>query len=222
MKHGIAFKWSLLPLVLTCSLAQAGGGYVGQHGAAYIGASAGASNSSVGRNNLTDPSVCQAVNANCSVDDTDNAWSVQGGYHLTPNVAVEAAYVDLGRTADVSSRQVGAANLRGKQDTNGVSVSMVGKVPLGRMAAYGRAGAYRWESESHIEGPGALNKASDKGTDPTVGVGLEVPMGRNLSARAGWDRYYSTGDSSALLQENGASTLETDVDVYSVGVNYQF
>jgi len=221
MQHGIAFKWPLLPLILTCSLAQAGGGYVGQHGAAYIGASAGATDSSVGRNNLTDPSVCQAANANCSVDETDQAWSVQGGYHFTPNVAVEAAYVDLGRTADVSSRQVGAY-LRGKQDTSGVSVSMVGKVPLGSMVGYGRAGVYRWESESHIEGPGALNKASDKGTDPTVGVGLEVPIGRNLSARAGWDRYYSTGNSSALLQENGASTLETDVNVYSVGFDYHF
>ena len=62
-----------------------------------------------------------------------------------------------------------------------------------------------------------------------AGVGLEYELNHNMSVKAGWDRYYGVGDGEALLnidQHNkgsyGIDTLETDVDVYSAGINFSF
>ncbi len=219
MKH--VFQWSLGFLFLIGSAAQAGG-YGHSSGPLYMGAGAGATKTGVERNNLSNPNVCNTVASNCTVDDKDKAWQVYGGYRLTPRVALEAGYVDLGRTANVRSRMVGG-DLHGKQDTKGVSVSMVGNVPMGGVMGYGRAGVYRWDSEVNVtSGHNTVSSTDGRGTDATLGAGVEMPLGRNVSARVGWDRYYNVGNGNALLRQNGARTLDTDVDVYSASIQYNF
>ncbi|MEZ5449268.1 MAG: outer membrane beta-barrel protein [Thiolinea sp.] len=216
MKYLVAL--TTLPLLVFSSCVLAGGGYPGS---TYVGASLGSTNSDANNATLSDPDTCNLSVSDCSSDDKDKAWGLHAGYAFTPNLAVEGAYVHLGETANVSSRAVGGT-LQGKQKTKGVSLSVVGTAPVGPVSAYGKAGIYHWNSDVKINGPSINNTADDSGTDPTVGLGVEYRFNNNTSARLGWDRYFNTGKDKVMLHSTGASTLETDVDVYSVGVNFNF
>ena len=115
-----------------------------------------------------------------------------------------------------------------QQDTSGYTLAAVLRQRLGKespMHVYGKAGVLRWttETESTLDYPGT---AKDSGTSPMAGIGLEYELSHNMSIKAGWDRYFDVGESDTMLQidqyDYNVNTLETDVDVYSAGVNFSF
>lgn len=183
------------------------------HSHSYIGLGLGSTNSNARTRNLTSPNVCNVVGSNCHLDNQDKSWQIQGGYKVSPFMAVEGAYVDLGRTADITD-----GTLRGTQDTKGISLAAVGKVPLGAASLYGKAGIFHWDSSAQI----GTNKTDSSGTDPVLGVGLEYEMSNKWTTRLGWDRYYNIGDKHSMLDSAGPHTLKADVDVYTIGVYYKF
>ena len=145
---------------------------------------------------------------------TQNLKELYAGYNFTSRFSLEAAYTDLGVTASVTD-----GTISGKQTTKGLSLSLLGKIPLShRISLYGKAGLYRWDSRSQIN----QQTAKNRGNDATVGVGLEYKMNRRASARLSWDRYNNVGTNTALLDNSGAKTLNVDVDVVSVGLQYNF
>ena len=95
-------------------------------------------------------------------------------------------------------------------------------MPLGDASLYGKAGIYHWDSDARVGSSGSYQKADSSGTDPVLGLGVEYKMGHQWTARLGWDRYYNVGDKHDLLNSAGVHTLKTDVDVYTLGLHYDF
>lgn len=182
----------------------------------YIGVGYGSTKSTVTNSSLTQPDVCNIVGSFCTVDDEDSSKQLYAGYNFTPRFSLEAAYTDLGITGIVTD-----GTISGIQMTKGLSLSLLGKIPLShRISLYGKAGLYRWDSRSQITRTHLA--AQNKGNDATVGVGLEYKMNRRASARLSWDRYNNVGTDTAFLDSSGAKTVNFDVDVVSVGLQYNF
>lgn len=187
----------------------------------YIGVGYGSTKSTVTNSSLTQPDVCNIVGSFCTVDDEDSSKQLYAGYNFTPRFSLEAAYTDLGITANVTD-----GTALGKQTTKGLSVSLLGKIPLShRISVYGKAGLYRWDSRSQLGYPALPSfdaPVQNKGNDATIGVGLEYKMNRRASARLSWDRYNNVGENAVLRDSSGDYTVGVDVDVVSVGLQYNF
>ena len=184
----------------------------------YIGVGYGSTNSTVTTNSLID-GLCAIPGQACTTDDEDSSKQLYAGYNFTPRFSLEAAYTDLGITASVTDGSVS-----GEQTTKGLSVSLLGKIPLShRISLYGKAGLYRWDSRSQVSASGvSFDPAQNKGNDATVGVGLEYKMNRRASARLSWDRYNNVGENDVLRDSSDDYTVGVDVDVVSVGLQYNF
>ena len=149
----------------------------------YIGGSVGASryDGSVPGPTLTDKSAA--------------GLKLYGGYAFTPNFALEAGYVNLGKfkgsAADVKA--------------DGAFVDAVGIVPLrNNFSVLGRVGAFNGKLDSTLAG-------SDRGTNVKVGAGLQYDLSANTAIRAEWERY-----------RFDALGSKSNTDLYSVGFAYRF
>lgn len=211
MKNKYVFYTTIFFLMTGVSQAGETGG--------YVGLGFGATDSGAKAKDLAN--FCFDNTEQCTVDNSSQSFQVQGGYNVTPNFAVEAAYTDLGTVTSFESSTISA-----EQDTKGISVSAVGKMPVGtRAKVYGKAGVFHWKSDVNARDTIGNTLSSDSdGTDPVVGVGVDYQISPNWSARIGWDRYFSIGDKKPILNDqlDTTSALDTDVDVFSVGINYDF
>ena len=128
-------------------------------------------------------------------DRSSTGGKVYGGYEITPNVAVELGYADVGKASSA------AGDVKG----HGVFVDAVGKVPLtGNLSALGRIGAFNGRSSSSLNG-------SDSGTDVKVGLGLQYDLNKQAGIRGEWERYRFK-----------AFGTTADADMYTIGLNYRF
>jgi opacity protein-like surface antigen len=94
----------------------------------------------------------------------------------------------------------------------------VGTWPFGQgFGLYGKVGLYR--AETKTSGSGALagftTAASSKHTNSnlTFGLGGRYDFTKVIGARAEWQRYRNVG---------GGSTAKDDIDVFSVGLLFNF
>ena len=197
----------------------------------YLGATYGKSTVDNAPNQMDNHGFCQGASSQgeeCRIGDgDDNVAHIYGGFQLSDNIAIEAGYVNLGNTAAYHYTDPVTIT----QQTEGFTAAGVYRHRLGKTSpvlAYGKAGIIRWSSEANStqDYPGT---ADDSGISPMLGVGVEYEMTHNISLKAGWDRYYDVGEGDAMLnidQHNkgsyGIDTLETDVDVYSAGINFSF
>lgn len=177
----------------------------------YLGASLGRSE---GDNVCSDLS---SVGFTGSCDDKDTSWSLYGGYRFNANLAVEVGYIDFGRF-DANGRLSGA-NATARGDAKAWELSAVGTVPLGKtFALYGKLGLARWDVDSSATvtfgGQRAVGTAGATGTDLTFGIGVTANLARNISARAGFQRFNDVGDSN--------TTGTTNLDVWSIGLQFRF
>ena len=128
-------------------------------------------------------------------DRSSTGTKLFGGYQLTPNLALEGGYVDLGKFR----------NSAGQLEAQGVYLDAVGTVPIsGPWSAIGRVGVYNGKVDNSLVG-------SDRGTSGKVGAGIQYTIDRNLSVQGEWERYRLDG---------GGTRANTDL--YSVGVKYSF
>lgn len=142
-----------------------------------------------------------------SCDDKDTTWNIFAGYQFHRNIAVEAGYLDLGdlKASGTSS----GAPFSATGDAKGFELLAVGIFPVSdNLAVYGKAGFFRWDSDSRVTQGGAVFNTSDKGTDLTLGLGVQFNFTRNLGARAEWQRYNDVN--------------RTDVDVLRAAVTFRF
>jgi len=121
---------------------------------------------------------------------------VFGGYQFHPNFGVEAAYTDFG-DVDVA----GVASL--EADT--WSLVAVGTLPFtDNFSGYAKAGFHSWDADASAPG---IGRASDDGTDPTYGLGLQ----------------YRFSDAFALRGEYSRFEMDdVDVDLAQVQVRFDF
>jgi len=130
-----------------------------------------------------------------ATDRSSSGGKLYGGYGFTPNLAVEAGYADVGKASSA------LGDVKGK----GVFVDLVGKVPFtDSFSAIGRVGAFNGKAS-------ATGGASERSTQPKVGLGVQWDMNKQTGIRAEWERYRFK-----------AFNEKADADLYTIGVNYQF
>jgi OOP family OmpA-OmpF porin len=143
---------------------------------------------------------------NASVKDTGTGIKLGGGYAFSRNLAVEAAYVDLGKATASAGGQTAEAK------ASGPVVVAVGMLPLGssQFTLLGRLGLI--DGTVKLSGPGGSDKATK--VKPTFGIGVAYSLTPQFAVRGDIDRYSKLGDNN--------TTGESDVDMISVGVVFKF
>jgi outer membrane protein with beta-barrel domain len=125
---------------------------------AYVGASAGQSNTSVDG----------APGA--SFDGSGTAFKLQGGYRVMRYFGVEADYRDFGSQDD---------NVGGQEteiDTTSLDLFAMGVVPVGRsFEVFAKAGWSNWNADVTVQGVGS---GSNDGTDLAYGLGGSYAVGK--------------------------------------------
>jgi len=130
-----------------------------------------------------------------STDKSGTGGKIYGGYGITPNIAVEAGYADIGKASSA------AADVK----AHGVYADLVGTVPIAQsFSAIGRVGAFN--GRSTVSGG-----ASETSTNPKVGLGVQYDFNKQAGIRGEWERY-----------RYKAFGEKVDSDLYSVGLNYKF
>ena len=147
-----------------------------------------------------------------SCDDSDTSFRIFGGARITPNVGIEAAYVNLGTyTGSVSG--FGPA-VRVETELTGFTVQGVGMVPFGNeFSLMGRVGMIFWDLNVTPSVPGASASVGDDGTDIALGVGAQYKFARNFGLRADVDFYPDLGNST---------TGEDNITAFSIGAVFSF
>jgi OOP family OmpA-OmpF porin len=129
-----------------------------------------------------------------------------GGYQFNQNLAVELAYVDLGK-AKYSGTFGGLLVTGGSVKTSGFNASVVGVLPLNpSFSLFAKAGLFAWEAKARDVTGGAPFSGKDDGADLSLGFGGAYNLTRNFSLRAEWEQFEAVDNISLL----------------SVGVVYKF
>ena len=128
-------------------------------------------------------------------DRTNTGGKLYLGYSFTPNWALEAGYVELGKFRG------SAADVR----ASGAYLDGVGTFPVGNnFSVLGRLGAFNGKLDSSAAG-------SDRSTQLKLGAGLQYNLSPRTAVRAEWERY-----------RFDALGSRSNTDFYSVGLQYRF
>jgi len=129
---------------------------------------------------------------------SDTAFSLLGGYKMSQNLGIEAAYVNLGKVSTAAW----------SADLSAVAVTAVVAIPVYTdFAFYGKLGFAR-TSFGYATGGISVSR-----TTATFGLGGQFKIDPNLGVRVGWDRY-AVGDAIAAPSGNS--------DLFAVGVVFKF
>ena len=131
-----------------------------------------------------------AASVSASGADDDSGFKAIVGFRPLDAFAIEANYVDMGETRVPISFPPSTLLI----DSEAISVSALGLIPLAFVDLYGRLGVTRWESEASLFG--ASQKAT--GTDPTYGAGAQFRVG-SFALRLEYERLDFDDDSADLV-----------------------
>lgn len=131
---------------------------------------------------------------NSTAKEDSSTGKAYAGYRFLGPLALEVARVDLGEygTTPVS--------------IDGTSADLVLYLPAGPINVFAKVGVFSW----NVDYNGVL--PSDDGIDSKQGFGVEYNLLLNLDLRLEWERYTGVG----------GSTLDSDIDMISAGVNIVF
>jgi len=167
-----------------------------------------------------------------SSDDKDTGWKVYGGYQFNENLAVEASYLNLGKTTAQSSSTgrffisgIGVVNgslyTKTTGEASAFTLDGVVKADLAPWVdIFAKAGAYRAKLDvkltGGITGSAGSAEASDSMDDDSTGLhialGADFNIIENVAIRAEWER----------LSKVDFQDSETDIDLLSVSAIYKF
>lgn len=153
-----------------------------------------------------------------SIDLQATGWKVFAGHRFTPNFAVEGGYAWLGRY-DFHGQIIadpGTVNSQFKAES--IHAFAVGILPwTPQFEAFAKAGLGFWRAKLSANGNFAGRRASAesaRGWSPILGVGLQYHLTPQWTLRAEAERYFDIGKADR--------TGRTEIDLYSVGVQYHF
>ena len=145
--------------------------------------------------------------------DSDTVGKIFGGYQFNRNLAVEAAFADLG-SYDITARS-GSNFATSVLDVTAFSISGIGIVPVKKwLDLFAKVGIASWK----VTDTGTSNvlpnyKDNYSGIDPVIGVGAKFNVKRvSFSVQA--ERYTDIGEED----ETGVS----DIDVIGVSASFNF
>lgn len=161
--------------------------------------------------------------------DDDSSYGFVVGYRLTPYVALEGGYMELGKVRYRSSANGAYGDGEGGSEpgflgqsfttsTGGIAVSALGILPLSyRWEVYARGGVLFSSNDFDIfltDGIGRLaQRQSKSSTDLLGGVGLSFSFAEIYQVRLEYQRVFDAGHDE---------TGEADVDLMSIGVVVSF
>jgi len=161
---------------------------------------------SVGESDADDGNAIPDLITSGPVDGKDSGMKFFGGYQFNQNLAVELAYVDLGKVT--YSGMFGALFVTGGTvKTSGFNASVVGTWPLNpSFSLFAKAGLFAWDAKARDVTGGVPFSGSDDGADLSLGFGGAYSLTKNFSLRAEWEQFEAV-DKISLL---------------SIGVAYKF
>jgi opacity protein-like surface antigen len=149
------------------------------------------------------------------VDKSDMGFSLALGYQVTQNIAVEAAYLQVGKTSYEADATVADGGnppadltMGFNFKTSGPAVSLVGSWPVGeRLSLDARAGAYFSKTKATVFASGggeseSESLGSEKDTSLLLGMGATWSLTDRLGLRLGYTRL-----DKAVAGEGDASTF---------------
>lgn len=123
---------------------------------------------------------------------TGDRYKVFAGLGLGRFVAVEATAYDFGGQRCCFE----AADAGFESETDGYSVAVVGRLPVGRVSLFGKAGALRWDEDAVLITIAGPIERSEEGTDLVTGAGVVLRLGDHFDLRGEWERFEFADSSS--------------------------
>lgn len=186
-------------LILTSLIAAAGAMSSAAVAQGYMGVGVGQS----------DYKVDCAATSHCDTKDT--GAKIFGGFMVTPNFGIEAAYFDLGKAkASGSEPDLGNFNLSGKAD--GVALYGVVMAPFDNFNVFAKLGVastkVKVDVTSSLHGPASQ---SERSTELAWGLGAGYQFTKNVGARLEFERF--------RMKFEGE---KDNIDLVSLGIVYRF
>lgn len=139
-------------------------------------------------------------NAGQTLDSSDVAWGVQGGFQFNRYFGVEGSYINLGSYAVSNGNTI---------EPTGWGIALVGTLPLSQTTAlFGKAGEYRIRQKMDPSG------TADNTWSPFFGAGLKYHFTPNAYGTLEYTRIQNVGSASTTVNEN--------INVYTLGLGYKF
>jgi OmpA-OmpF porin, OOP family len=187
----------------------------------YLGANAGSSKISFNNAAQADPFIDLGFDSATTTSDTSGTGvRLFGGYQLHKYLALEAAYVDLGKFG-FRTDVMPAGALNGNMKISGLELAAIGTLPINeRFGVFARAGAFSSETKTSYSGSGSVEVLTGaetqkkRRTQVSYGAGATFNVSKNISVRGEWSRYTKLGDALTGGQ--------TDANLYSIGLVYRF
>ncbi len=125
---------------------------------------------------------------------------IYGGLKLSKNFSIEGTWLNLGSFD---------SNTGNTLEMTGWGMSLVGYLPVTKdLSLLGRLGENRMTLKN------ITNNASDTTWSPVLGVGLKYDLNPNIGVRWEVERISKMGSNT--------TTIKTDTNLYTVGLDYQF
>jgi OOP family OmpA-OmpF porin len=165
-----------------------------------------------------------ATDSSLSKSDGSTAGKIFAGYKASPNLAVEAGYVDLGKTGatrNMTLPSVGSVSLNTRNA--GWFADLVGMVPIGSsdFSAIGKIGLVSSETNRNLSvagtvspSPGVASSYRDRETNWKYGAGAQYEINKTMVARGEVELYRKLGKESSLG--------ESDVGLFSLNLLIKF
>lgn len=124
-----------------------------------------------------------------TVDGTDSGIKLFGGIAFSRNVALEMAYVDLGKLT-YSGAYGFVPVTGGTLETSGFNFAFVGTIPLNpSFSIFGKLGMFVWEAEARDVTGGIPFWQTIDDVDISYGFGAAFHVNKSFSVQAEWEQY---------------------------------
>jgi len=197
----------------------------------YVGGSLGLARNTAGKNDLFgNPALCLTAAYTCSADKTGLAFQAFVGKNITPFLAVEIGYANLGKSAAFKYTQpLSSGKLT--QRTQVLTFELLGKYHFSDtpFSIFGKGGVGVWFSKMKYDR--TPNSATfydrtthDSGVTPIIGAGIEFDTNSAVKIRAGVDHFFITGKRKVPFDvgNNVITTAKTGATVFYIGTTINF
>jgi OOP family OmpA-OmpF porin len=140
--------------------------------------------------------------AGFACDDRGNAVSIYTGGFFNPYFGAEIGYVHFGHMDRGG----------GRTKAHGLNLSLVGRIPMGRVNLYGKVGTLYGRTDSDVSPASGLAGGKTSGWETSYGVGVGFDLAPNSSIVLEWNRY----------DLNFVGSGRRDVDMTSIGYVHRF